>query len=76
MKSQIKQPRKQNSHLKSKETVSQIKLFYFIENYIHFKLEKKNEKEDPNEFFENRVLKGLPPELVDIPDLKPLAEFL
>eukprot|EP00828_Plagiopyla_frontata_P048946 TRINITY_DN956_c0_g1_i1.p2 TRINITY_DN956_c0_g1~~TRINITY_DN956_c0_g1_i1.p2 ORF type:complete len:408 (-),score=101.97 TRINITY_DN956_c0_g1_i1:54-1277(-) len=41
------------------------------------KAEKKIEKEeDPNEFFENRVLKGLPPELADIPDLKPLAQFL
>jgi len=36
----------------------------------------KTEREESQEFYENRVLKALPPELSALPELKELAQFL
>ena len=40
------------------------------------KTNKKKETEETEEFFENRVLKAIPQELIDIPDLRDLAQYL
>ena len=74
---QAKEMKKMNNNRLKFKGVELRRFLYFckkLKTFLLKKLEKKTDKdEDPNEFFENRVLKGLPPELIDVPDLKPLA---
>ncbi len=40
-----------------------------------FKIFQQNQSEE-EDFFDNRILKALPPDLLEIPDLKELAQYL